>query len=81
MDADQVRIFWQSEVVMELRFLGSTSNNGGSPTLYATDRGTYLVQGWKVADQAALAGLAIPGQETVVEIPKELLAFADRSVS
>ena len=30
---------------MQLTFLGSESNNGGSPTLFGTDRGTYLIQG------------------------------------
>ncbi len=30
---------------MQLTFLGSASNNGGSPTLFGTDRGTYLIQG------------------------------------
>jgi hypothetical protein len=61
---------------MRLRFLGSTSNNGGSPTLYDTDRDTYLVQGWKVLDDETLAQLDIPDHETVIEIPKNLLGFA-----
>lgn len=61
---------------MRLTFLGSTSNNGGSPTLFGTDRDTYLVQGWKVLDSAALAELNLPEHETVVEVPKALLGFA-----
>jgi hypothetical protein len=61
---------------MRLRFLGSTSNNGGSPTLYDTDRNTYLVQGWRVIDAETLAQLDIPDHETVIEIPKGLLEFA-----
>ena len=60
---------------MRLTFLGSTSNNGGSPTLFGTDRDTYLVQGWKVLDPAALAELKLPEHETVVEVPKALLGF------
>jgi hypothetical protein len=47
---------------MELRFLGKQTQGGGSPTLFATDRDTYVVQGWKVPDHTAS-----------VEIPKELL--------
>jgi hypothetical protein len=39
------------------------------PTIYATDRGTLLVQGETPSDH----GLAIPAHETVVEIPAELL--------
>ncbi|GAA3749141.1 hypothetical protein GCM10022225_36790 [Plantactinospora mayteni] len=51
---------------MELRFLGKQTQGGGSPTLFATDRDTYVVQGWKV-----------PGQETSVEIPHELLQYLE----
>jgi hypothetical protein len=40
--------------------------NGGSPTLFATDRNTYVVQGWKV-----------PGDERSVEIPERLLGFLE----
>jgi hypothetical protein len=36
---------------MRLRLLGTDSRQDGSPTLYATDRGTYVVQGWRVPDQ------------------------------
>ncbi|WP_433661150.1 hypothetical protein ACQPW1_02420 [Nocardia sp. CA-128927] len=32
---------------MQLRFLGNDSKSGGSPTLYASDHGTYVVQGWR----------------------------------
>jgi hypothetical protein len=47
---------------MQLTFLGKVTQGGGSPTLFATDRGTYVVQGWKVPDQPAS-----------VEIPAGLL--------
>lgn len=48
---------------MRLRFLGKTTQGGGSPTLYATDRATYVVQGWKVT-----------GAVDQVELPQRLLA-------
>jgi hypothetical protein len=48
---------------MQLTFLGKETQGGGSPTLYATDHDTYLVQGWSVA-------CAPP---TIVEIPASLL--------
>ena len=60
---------------MELTFLGSTSINGDCPTLYATDRGTYVVQGVKI-DPSVLAQMTIPDHETAVEIPAALLKFA-----
>lgn len=34
---------------MRLTFLGKETVNGGSPTLYRTDRNTYVAQGYKVA--------------------------------
>lgn len=64
---------------MKLTFLGTTSNNGGCPNLYETDRGTYVVQGAIVTDPEALTALrerGLPAHETVVEIPKALLSFA-----
>jgi hypothetical protein len=63
---------------MKLRFLGTTSKDGDCPTLYATDRGTYVVQGYEVTDPEALAQLrdVLPG-ESFVEIPRELLKFAE----
>ncbi len=58
---------------MRLRFLGKDSVPGDSPTLYATDRETYVVQGWKVTDPAVLAKLDPPDDETCVEVPAALL--------
>ena len=64
---------------MRARFLGKDPNSetDNSPTLFATDRTdrkTFLVQGWKVTDAAALADVGtIPGHEDVVEVPYEIL--------
>jgi len=49
---------------MQLTFLGKETQGGGSPTLFATDRNTYVVQGWKV-----------PAQDDSVEIPAKLLTY------
>ena len=51
---------------MQLTFLGKSTQGGGSPTLFATDRDTYVVQGWRV-----------PGKDTSVEIPKALLRYLE----
>ncbi|BFU43554.1 hypothetical protein [Krasilnikovia sp. MM14-A1004] len=48
---------------MHLMLLGKETQGGGSPTLYATDRGTYLVQGWRVLGEPS----------NIVEIPESLL--------
>jgi len=46
-----------------------------SPTLYKTDRGSWVVQGWVVTDPEALAALKLPEGETVVEIPDRMIQF------
>ncbi len=51
------------------------SNPTNSPTLYRTDRGSWLVQGWVVSDAGALAEMNIPDGETVVEIPDRMIPF------
>jgi hypothetical protein len=55
-------------MVVRLTFLGKSTQGGGSPTLYATDRDTYVVQGWRV-----------PGHEAGVEIPMSLLEYLERN--
>ncbi|MCX4779212.1 MULTISPECIES: hypothetical protein [unclassified Streptomyces] len=59
---------------MKVRKLVTSCENGDCPTLYATDRGTLLVQGETPADH----GLAVPAHETLVEIPIELIRKAIR---
>ena len=60
---------------MKLTFLGKDSTPNDSPTLYATDQDTYLVQGYVVTDPEALAQMRIPEGETVVEVPKRLMKY------
>jgi hypothetical protein len=60
--------------IMEIRFLGKETEHLNSPTLYATDQATYLIQGWKVTDPEILAKLDVPEGETVVEIYAHLMA-------
>ena len=61
---------------MRLTFIGTNSSGGNCPAVYATDRGTVVVQGWKVEDRDALADLRdLADNETAVEIPRELLPF------
>ncbi|MBO0852336.1 MAG: hypothetical protein J2P18_01050 [Nocardia sp.] len=51
---------------MRIRFLGKGgSGEGDCPTLYATDRNTYLVQGWETTTVG------------MVEIPHLLTGFAE----
>jgi hypothetical protein len=64
-------------MAVRLTFVGKDpdSNPTGSPTVYRTDRETWIVQGWRVTDPDALAQMDIPGGETAVEIPDRMIAF------
>ncbi|WKK24978.1 hypothetical protein QZH56_04980 [Streptomyces olivoreticuli] len=57
---------------MRLTFLGKVSNPTESPTLYASDQDTYVVQGWKVTDPEITSKLEVPSGETIVEVPSAL---------
>jgi len=58
---------------VKLRFLGKNSTPTNSPTLYATDQDSYVIQGWIVTDAAILTRLAVSDDETIVEVPPALL--------
>lgn len=58
---------------MKLTELVSTCENGPCPTVYATDTGEFIVQGFKVDDAEALATMGMPDTETAVRIPMELI--------
>ena len=62
---------------MELTFVAKDPDSvpDGSPTLYRTDRQSWVVQGWAVTDADALATMGIPEGETCVEIPDRLVPF------
>jgi hypothetical protein len=60
---------------VKITFLGKVSTPNDSPTLYETDKGTLLVQGYIVTDPEALANMRVPDGETVVEVPKQLMEY------
>jgi hypothetical protein len=68
------------EEAMQITFVAKDPDSvpNQSPTLYKTDRDSWLVQGWAVTDSAALAEMKIPEGETVVEIPDRLVPFFRR---
>lgn len=67
---------------MRVRFLGTDSQNGGSPTAFETDRGTVIVRGYRITDEQALADLGdVPEGEADIEIPRELLRFFDNPMT
>lgn len=61
---------------MKLTHLATESGKSGCPSFFRTDRGTYVVQGWRIDDTEALAALAergLPDHETAIEIPAALV--------
>jgi hypothetical protein len=58
----------------KLTLLTSICGSGTCPTVYRTDRGTLVVQGYTIT--AEQADLDLPAGEQLVEIPAELLAAA-----
>ncbi|GAA1994559.1 hypothetical protein GCM10009754_87370 [Amycolatopsis minnesotensis] len=62
---------------MRLTLIGGDENSHpeGSPTIYRTDRESWVVQGWDVTDQEALAQMNIPTGESCVEIPDRMIKF------
>ncbi|MFC7248074.1 hypothetical protein ACFQO7_36890 [Catellatospora aurea] len=67
---------------MQLTFIRKTALSGDTncPSLYRTDRDTFVVQGWRVTDPEALRQLDIPAHETVVEVPSDVLAEIARQL-
>jgi hypothetical protein len=63
---------------MQLEMISAYCNSAGCPTIYRSDRGTLVVQGYTVP--AGRAGVDVPAGETLVEIPVEVLLAAARAV-
>jgi len=64
---------------LELTLVAKICPADDCPTVYTTNRGTVVVQGYVVgADEA---GRRVPDGERLVEIPPELLTSAARAVS
>ena len=55
--------------IVELTPIRGACRDGTCPTIYTTDRGTVVVQGYSVTD----ADVTVPEGEALVEIPAELL--------
>jgi hypothetical protein len=59
---------------MRITKLGTTSHGGNCPTLYETDTGDIVVQGYRLTDREALAQLSdVLADEQFVVVPRELL--------
>jgi hypothetical protein len=59
-------------------YIGSGCHGGSCPTIYESDRDTFIVQG-NLMKPNEINDLAIPSNEGVVEIPRALAqALADK---
>ncbi|MEV2276253.1 hypothetical protein AB0I72_11745 [Nocardiopsis sp. NPDC049922] len=58
---------------MELKRISGDCWDGDCPAVYATDRDTYIVQGYTISDPKVLADLGLPNGESAVEVPVEML--------
>jgi hypothetical protein len=61
-----------------LELVAKLCGGGHCPTVYRTNRGTLVVQGYAVT--AGSAGVDLPPGELLVEIPADLLRQAAREV-
>lgn len=62
-----------------MTFVTKLCGAGSCPTVYRTDRGTYVIQGYTLTAEAT--GLDLPAGEQLVEIPAELLAEAVKAAN
>ncbi|MCM4084776.1 hypothetical protein [Paractinoplanes hotanensis] len=62
-----------------LTFIATLCGSSTCPTIYRTDRDTYVVQGYTVTGETA--GLDLPPGEQLVEIPAGLLAEAMKAAA
>jgi hypothetical protein len=58
--------------------LTSICADAACPTVYVTNRGSLVVQGYPVS--ASEAGIDLPPSELLVEIPRDLLEAAARAL-
>jgi hypothetical protein len=63
---------------VQLRFLGKESTPTNSPTLYATDQDSYVIQGWIIVDLGVRARHTLPDDENLIEIPPALTQYLTR---
>ncbi|MEV0428297.1 hypothetical protein [Micromonospora sp. NPDC050495] len=64
---------------MKLRFLSTSSNSGSCPSLYETDEGDIVVQGYQLTDPEALSQLRdVLPNETFVVVPRELMTWFEK---
>ena len=69
----------ESGADLQLKLVMTLCGSNTCPTIYRSDRGTLVVQGYSVS--ASRSGVDLPEGEQLVEIPAELLTEAARLMS
>jgi hypothetical protein len=64
---------------LALRLIATSCSSATCPTIYESDRGTLIIQGYTVSP--ASADVEVPDGERLVEIPMDLLAEAARRLA
>jgi hypothetical protein len=60
---------------VKLTYLGKETQGGNSPTVWETDDGHYVIQGFTLdAETLAQVG-AVPDGEAVIWVPKQLMRY------
>lgn len=58
---------------MQLTFLGKDTQTGNSPTLWETDDGQFVIQGFTLDADAMDQVGPVPAGEAVIRVPKKLM--------
>jgi hypothetical protein len=58
---------------MALTFLGKETQGGNSPTLWETDDGDYVIQGFTLDAETLDQVGTVPTGEAVIRVPKKLM--------
>ncbi|WP_199516391.1 hypothetical protein [Nucisporomicrobium flavum] len=61
---------------MTLKVVSTTGCNGGTcPTVYETESGDFIVQGFVVEDSGTMGEIGVvPAGESIVRVPRQLLS-------
>jgi hypothetical protein len=60
---------------MRLTFLGKETQGGNSPTLWETDDGQYVIQGFTLDAEAMGQVGTVPQGEAVIRVPRQLMRY------
>jgi hypothetical protein len=66
-------------LTMGLTFLGKETQTGNSPTLWETDDGQYVIQGFTLDAETLGQVGTVPAGEAVIRVPKKLMRHLEEA--